>query len=201
MLDHAFGDIFETVSPDPASRKAIERVHDPDYLDWLVEFLLMAAGRIEDTTTGLNEHTYDAARVSAGAAIAAAGQALDGSKDDGQEALPYALCRPSGHHAQPDCADGFCYLNNVALAAEAALATDGPADITADRVAIIDWDVHHGNGTQETFYDRDDVLFVSAHNDHGPGTLSTIHKRARLRSLARVTVRVHAQRPASARHG
>jgi len=58
-------------------------------------------------------------------------------------------------------------LNNVALAAEAALATDGPADITADRVAIIDWDVHHGNGTQETFYDRDDVLFVSAHNDHG----------------------------------
>jgi acetoin utilization deacetylase AcuC-like enzyme len=167
MLDHAFGDIFETVSPDPASRKAIERVHDPDYLDWLVEFCADGGGRIEDTTTGLNEHTYDAARVSAGAAIAAAGQALDGSKDDGQEALPYALCRPSGHHAQPDCADGFCYLNNVALAAEAALATDGPADITADRVAIIDWDVHHGNGTQETFYDRDDVLFVSAHNDHG----------------------------------
>jgi len=167
MLDHAFGDIFETVSPDPASRKAIERVHDPDYLDWLVEFCADGGGRIEDTTTGLNEHTYDAARVSARAAIAAAGQALDGSKDDGQEALPYALCRPSGHHAQPDCADGFCYLNNVALAAEAALATDGPADITADRVAIIDWDVHHGNGTQETFYDRDDVLFVSAHNDHG----------------------------------
>jgi len=183
------------------SRKAIERVHDPDYLDWLVEFCADGGGRIEDTTTGLNEHTYDAARVSARAAIAAAGQALDGSKDDGQEALPYALCRPSGHHAQPDCADGFCYLNNVALAAEAALATDGPADITADRVAIIDWDVHHGNGTQETFYDRDDVLFVSAHNDRLPGTLSTIHKRARLGSLARVTVGVHAQRPASARHG
>jgi len=63
------------------------------------------------------------------AAIAAAGQALDGSKDDGQEALPYALCRPSGHHAQPDCADGFCYLNNVALAAERrlrSLLTDRP---------------------------------------------------------------------------
>jgi len=56
MLDHAFGDIFETVSPDPASRKAIERVHDPDYLDWLVEFCADGGGRIEDTTTGLNEH-------------------------------------------------------------------------------------------------------------------------------------------------
>jgi len=127
MLDHAFGDIFETVSPDPASRKAIERVHDPDYLDWLVEFCADGGGRIEDTTTGLNEHTYDAARVSARAAIAAAGQALDGSKDDGQEALPYALCRPSGHHAQPDCADGFCYLN-VALSQRRlrSLLTDRP---------------------------------------------------------------------------
>lgn len=167
MLEHAFGDISETISPQPASRAALERVHDPDYLDWLAEFCADGGGRIDDTTTGLNEHTYDAARVAAGAAIAAAGQALDEAKDGGSEVLPYALCRPSGHHAQPDCADGFCYLNNVALAAEAALATDGPADKAADRVAIIDWDVHHGNGTQEAFYDRDDVLFVSAHNDHG----------------------------------
>ena len=167
MLDHAFGDRTETVSPESASRAALERVHDPEYLDWLIEFCADGGGRIDDTTTGLNEHTYDAARVSAGAAIAAAGHALDEVGRDDGGSLPYALCRPSGHHAQPDCADGFCYLNNVALAAEAALATDGPADVTADRVAIIDWDVHHGNGTQEAFYDRDDVLFVSAHNDHG----------------------------------
>jgi len=106
---------FETVSPDPASRKAIERVHDPDYLDWLVEFCADGGGRIEDTTTGLNEHTYDAARVSAGAAIAAAGQALDGSKDDGQEALPMRCVAPAATTPSPDCADGFCYLNNVAL--------------------------------------------------------------------------------------
>ncbi|WP_096390662.1 arginase family protein [Halopenitus persicus] len=169
MIDHAFDDVAETVSPSRASRTALERVHDPDYLDWLEAFCADGGGRIEDTTTGMNEHTYDAARVSAGAAIAAAGHALDEpSPVSGPEApLPYALCRPSGHHAQPDCADGFCFLNNAALAAEAALADDGPADVAADRVAIVDWDVHHGNGTQEAFVDREDVLFVSAHNDHG----------------------------------
>jgi len=101
MLDHAFGDIFETVSPDPASRKAIERVHDPDYLDWLVEFCADGGGRIEDTTTGLNEHTYDAARVSAGAAIAAAGQALDGSKDDGQRRSPMRCVAPAATTPSP----------------------------------------------------------------------------------------------------
>jgi acetoin utilization deacetylase AcuC-like enzyme len=167
MLDHAFGDAAAVVSAEPASREALERVHDAEYLDWLVEFCADGGGRIEETTTGLNEHTDEAARVAAGAAIAAAGQALDGAHEDGPAALPYALCRPSGHHAQPDRADGFCYLNNVALAAEAALAADGPADAAAERVAIVDWDVHHGNGTQEAFYGRDDVLFVSAHNDHG----------------------------------
>ena len=102
MLEHAFGDISETISPQPASRAALERVHDPDYLDWLAEFCADGGGRIDDTTTGLNEHTYDAARVAAGAAIAAAGQALDEATDGGSEVLPYALCRPSGHHAQPD---------------------------------------------------------------------------------------------------
>ncbi|WP_049996128.1 arginase family protein [Halococcus sediminicola] len=164
MIDHAFGDVTETVSPASASRAALKRVHDPEYLDWIEAFCADGGGRIGDTTTGMNEHTADAARVSAGAAIEAASAAL--VNGDGDDALPYALCRPSGHHAQPDRADGFCFLNNAALAAEAALADDG-ADVVADRVAIVDWDVHHGNGTQEAFFDRDDVLFVSAHNDHG----------------------------------
>ncbi|SEH37861.1 Acetoin utilization deacetylase AcuC [Halopenitus malekzadehii] len=179
MIDHAFGDVTETVSPSPASRDALERVHDPEYLDWLASFCADGGGRIEDTTTGMNEHSYDAARVAAGAAVEAAEAALgnrssddepasgDGTDEDDGHALPYALCRPSGHHAQPDRADGFCFLNNAALAVEAALADDGPDRTAADRVAIVDWDVHHGNGTQETFYGRDDVLFVSAHNDHG----------------------------------
>ena len=75
--------------------------------------------------------------------------------------MPYACVRPSGHHAQPAQADGFCFFNNVAVAVEHAVAT---TDV--ERIAVVDWDVHHGNGTQECFYDRDDVLFVSLHNDH-----------------------------------
>jgi len=101
MLDHAFGDIFETVSPDPASRKAIERVHDPDYLDWLVEFCADGGGRIEDTTTGLNEHTYDAARVSARAAIAAADKRLTGRKTMGKRRSPMRCVAPAATTPSP----------------------------------------------------------------------------------------------------
>ncbi|QLG63421.1 arginase family protein [Halorarum salinum] len=156
MLDHAFTEATGYESPERATREELERVHDPEYLDWLEAFCADGGGRIEDTTTGANEATFDAARVAAGAAMAAARAALD----DG-DSVPYALCRPSGHHAQPDRADGFCFLNNVAIAAEEALSRG------ADSVAIVDWDVHHGNGTQEAFYGREDVLFVSAHADHG----------------------------------
>ena len=156
MIEVAFGGRARFESVDPAPRLSLERVHDPEYLEWLEEFFADGGGRIEDTTTGGNEHTFDAARHAANAAVRAAQEALE--NNDG---VPYALCRPSGHHAQPDCADGFCFLNNVAIAAAEALSSD------ADRVAVVDWDVHHGNGTQEIFYDREDVLFISLHNDHG----------------------------------
>ncbi|ELY38796.1 arginase family protein [Halalkalicoccus jeotgali] len=156
MINHSFPERSQIVEPERATRAEIERVHSSEYIDWIEEFCADGGGRIEDTTTGLNEATFDTARVAAGAAIGAVHDSMEGSQD-----LPYALCRPSGHHAQPTCADGFCFLNNAAIAAEAAI------DMSADRVAIIDWDVHHGNGTQEAFYDRDDVLFVSAHHDHG----------------------------------
>jgi acetoin utilization deacetylase AcuC-like enzyme len=156
-VEHGFPETGRFVEPERATRDAIERVHDADYVDWLEAFCADGGGRIGRTTTGANEATYDAARVAAGAAVAAADHAVSG-----RSGVPYALCRPSGHHAQPTQADGFCFLNNAAIAAEDALAADG-----VDRVAVVDWDVHHGNGTQEAFYDRDDVLLVSAHHDHG----------------------------------
>ena len=156
MLDHCFPDENRYVEPPEADRTEIERVHDPEYVDWLEEFCTEGGGRIEDTATGVNEATAEAARYAAGAAIAAVESAFEGSVT-----VPYALCRPSGHHAQPACADGFCFFNNAAIAVESAVAAG------VERTAIIDWDVHHGNGTQAAFYDRDDVLFVSAHNDHG----------------------------------
>jgi acetoin utilization deacetylase AcuC-like enzyme len=81
---------------------------------------------------------------------------------DGDAPVAYALVRPPGHHAQPERADGYCFFSNVAIAAEHARRRG------IERVAVIDWDVHHGNGTQACFYARADVLTISLHQDHGP---------------------------------
>ncbi|MBN8872561.1 MAG: histone deacetylase family protein [Rhodospirillales bacterium] len=98
------------------------------------------------------------------AAYDAAQTALDGADLILQgERLAYALCRPPGHHACTDLAGGFCYLNNAAIAAQRLL------DGGTGPVAILDFDVHHGNGTQQIFYERDDVHYVSVHGD--PATL------------------------------
>jgi acetoin utilization deacetylase AcuC-like enzyme len=142
----------------PATSEQIHRVHDPDYLEAFRAFCESDTRRFTPETGG-NEATYTAAKHAAGAAAAAVDHAIN----HGLEDVPYACVRPSGHHAQPGTADGFCFLNNAAIGAEQALTH---ADI--DRVAIVDWDVHHGNGTQEVFYGRDDVLVVSVHNDHWP---------------------------------
>jgi acetoin utilization deacetylase AcuC-like enzyme len=96
--------------------------------------------------------TWDAARWAANCAIGAADAVLAGTRE------AYALCRPPGHHAYADFAGGFCYLNNIAIAADRMARALG-------RVAILDVDVHHGNGTQSIFYARDDVHFVSVHGD------------------------------------
>jgi acetoin utilization deacetylase AcuC-like enzyme len=110
-----------------------------------------------DTSTPIQAGTWEAVRGSAQAAANAA----DAAYELGQA---YALCRPPGHHAYADCAGGFCYLNNTAIAAQRLRArTGGP-------VAILDLDVHHGNGTQGIFYDRADVLTISIHGD--PSNLS-----------------------------
>lgn len=105
-----------------------------------------------DTSTPIRAGTWDAVYGGAQAAISAADAASDGGS-------AYALCRPPGHHAYSDAGGGFCFLNNTAVAAERLLAkTGGP-------VAILDIDVHHGNGTQGIFYARADVLTVSIHAD------------------------------------
>jgi acetoin utilization deacetylase AcuC-like enzyme len=114
------------------------------------------AGRWFGRTTYLPAGGMRGVRLAAGAAIEAARDVAAG-----RERIAYALVRPPFHHAQPDRADGYCFVNGVGLAALAAI------DAGCKRVAIIDWDVHHGNGTQEGFYDRDDVLTISLHMDHG----------------------------------
>lgn len=105
-----------------------------------------------DTSTPIREGTWEAVYGTAQAAVDAAGAALAGGH-------AYALCRPPGHHAYADAAGGFCYLNNAAIAAQRLLEAGGGP------IAVLDVDVHHGNGTQGIFYQRDDVMTVSVHAD------------------------------------
>jgi len=157
MIERELADHTTWRSVTPASRDQLERVHDPAYLDSLRDLAAQGGGRLI-ATTAVSERTYDAAEHAAGAAFEAARYA----HEYGLGEVPYALVRPSGHHAQPAQADGYCYVNNVAVAAAGLIAIG-----RARRVAIVDWDVHPANGTQECFYDRDDVLAVSLHNDYG----------------------------------
>lgn len=134
----------------PATRAQIERVHRPAYVDSLEE--VRGIDRALDADTVASPFSIEAAYLAAGAAIEATRAVLEG-----QASAAFALARPPGHHAEVDRAMGFCFFNNVAIAAEEALA------LGCARVLILDWDVHHGNGTQQAFWERNDVLFLSSH--------------------------------------
>ena len=141
-----------------ATNDELGRVHRGDYL----QLLGHAAGSegYLDADTYYTPRSVDAAKRAAGGALALVDALLDGEGDYG-----LALLRPPGHHARPSGAMGFCLLNNVAIAAAHARARG------VDRVLISDWDVHHGNGTQEMFYADPSVLYVSLHQyPFYPGT-------------------------------
>ena len=139
---------------DPATRDDLLRVHPASYLD---EFKARsdAGGGELGRRTPFGPGGYELAAQSAGLAKAALAAVLDGEVDNA-----YALSRPPGHHCLPDYPNGFCLLNNIGIAIEAAI-----ADGAAKRFAVLDWDVHHGNGTEAVFYDRADVLTVSLHQE------------------------------------
>jgi acetoin utilization deacetylase AcuC-like enzyme len=145
-------DGVEVVAPtvEAAPIDALARVHAPAYLSELEAFCAAGGGHI-DADTYARTDSWAAARLAAGAGLAA----LDELERLG-DAVAFVPVRPPGHHALADRAMGFCLLNNIAVAAASRTAR-------GERVLIVDWDVHHGNGTQEIFWDDPDVLYVSTH--------------------------------------
>jgi acetoin utilization deacetylase AcuC-like enzyme len=174
---------------EPATREDLRAIHTADYLDFLQDaardwvalpeagpevvanihptpemlaqssrapshVIARTGAHTADTACPIGPHTWDAALGAAGCALAAAAHVVDGG-------TAYALCRPPGHHAYAARAGGHCYLNNSALAAQRL------RDLGAARVAVLDIDSHHGNGTQGIFWSRGDVLTVSIHADPG----------------------------------
>jgi acetoin utilization deacetylase AcuC-like enzyme len=134
----------------PATREELERVHPVAYLDALERFCRGGGGAI-DADTSATSDSWDAAVLAAGA-----GPTAIDVMDEGVVTAAFCAVRPPGHHATATRAMGFCLLNNIAVTA-AALAARG------ERVVVVDYDAHHGNGTQAVFYARSDVLYVSFH--------------------------------------
>ena len=136
--------------PRTATPEDLARVHTPAYLDALERFVAAGGGHLDPDTVA-SPASWRAALLAAGAGLAAIA-----AVDAGAGVPAFLAVRPPGHHALADRAMGFCLLNNVAVAA-AALADRG------ERVAVVDWDAHHGNGTQDMFWEDDRVLYVSFH--------------------------------------
>lgn len=143
---------LEGRTAEPLARHQLERVHTPDYLDKLITLSEGAGGDVGRAAV-VGPRSFDIARLAAGLVTQATLDVYDGKLDNA-----YALTRPPGHHALPDQGMGFCLLCNVALAIEELIEARG-----AQRVAVIDWDVHFGNGTEAVFYNRPDVLTISLH--------------------------------------
>lgn len=142
---------LEHIDATPVSHQSLRRVHSENYLEKLESSVPQQGYRALDPDTSMNPHTWDAARCAAGAVVDATDRVVAGD-------LANAFCavRPPGHHALSGAAMGFCFLNNIAIGVRHAIEVHGMA-----RVAVIDFDVHHGNGTEEMLAGDDHVLMTS----------------------------------------
>ena len=149
------------VAPRPAERQWIEQIHAPAYVSRVEQYCQGGRAIIDSIDTEISPRSYEVSLLAAGGAMAAADAIMAGS-------LSHAFCavRPPGHHALKDVAMGFCLFNSVAITARYLQRRHG-----LSRILIVDWDVHHGNGTQDAFYDDPSVFFFSIHQyPFYPGT-------------------------------
>jgi acetoin utilization deacetylase AcuC-like enzyme len=144
---------YERITSPAVARGVLERVHPAPYVDALAEFAASGGGRV-DADTVVSPGSYVAALHAAGGAVELVRRLVAG----GPGQVGFSAHRPPGHHAIPERAMGFCLFNNIAVAARHAI--DG---LGLERVLILDWDVHHGNGTSDVFWESGQVLFVSIH--------------------------------------
>ncbi len=159
--DFVFAPESTTDRPAEAALAAVRALHDPVYVERFEAAVARGDGLIDSADNPLSPGTWQAAWGAVDAALAAADWVAVG-----EQRAAFAAVRPPGHHAERTTAMGFCFFNNVAGAAEHLLRHHG-----LERLAIVDFDVHHGNGTQHLFEDRADVLFVSLHQfPFYPGT-------------------------------
>jgi acetoin utilization deacetylase AcuC-like enzyme len=159
LENSGYWDRYIRLEPVAVNQEILEAIHDPVYLERLEQTSKLASSLDLDTYT--TEDSWQLARNAAGGAIAVAKSTWRRRSRRG-----FALTRPPGHHATMSRGMGFCLMNNVAIAAESLLQEEG-----AIRLAIVDLDLHHGNGTQDIFWTRDDVFYISTHQyPHYPGT-------------------------------
>ena len=155
---------FQMLARDVAPRAdlgAIARVHPPDYIEAIHAATPSEGRRRLDQDTSMSPGSYEAALRAAGGAVFAVDEVMSGKVRNA-----FVAARPPGHHAEAATPMGFCFFNNAAIAARHAQGAHG-----AERVAIMDFDVHHGNGTQDIFWDDPTVLYASTHQmPHYPGT-------------------------------
>jgi acetoin utilization deacetylase AcuC-like enzyme len=143
---------LEKVKPRPATREELAMIHTPAYIDLVAKTAGKPSYRL-DMDTSTCAKSYDTALLAAGGLLELIKEVMEGRLNNG-----FALVRPPGHHAEGDRAMGFCLFNNVAIAARYAI-----NHFSLKKILIVDWDVHHGNGTQNSFYEDPQVLYFSTH--------------------------------------
>jgi len=158
-------DELQSIRPRPASEEDLARFHTHEYIE-LIRQLSAQRGGDAGELTPFGAGAFEIAMLSAGGVMTAVEEVLKGAIDNA-----YALVRPPGHHAEPNRGRGFCIFANIAVAVMYARAR-----LAIHRIAVVDWDVHHGNGTQLAFYENPEVLTISIHQDNlypiGSGAIS-----------------------------